>query len=153
MINVDLTREIARQIGKSLGVGDFKHPLFKLDSNEFKLKKKIKVQLDDESFIENNLFCAKISSKDDKSLNLRFLLADLSENNNKDYIIVIRFNDSSPYVIRLGEAENYFVICFLLENDKWTFANTKMQASLLYGIESLLDFNVGLVGLNDCEDL
>jgi len=95
-----------------------------------------------------------MASKIDSS-EIKVLVADTTDENSiAEYTMLIRIDDSFPFVLRLSEdQEDSGSLLFYVEDNKWIAAGTLMQAKILVGVESLTELLLNWKKLEDYNEM
>lgn len=139
-MNLSLRREIILNIFQTFGVGVEPDHLRRLQddllSPGFLLDRKIDFESETGKH-QGHLWTASTKLEDGGLI--KVIIADLSEENFSEYVLLIQLNDFLPFAVRLSsEPDDAGMIAFLAEK-KWVLASTLFQAKLLVATEALLD--------------
>lgn len=138
-----LNREIIKRLMENFGV--LPHPHFGkagLSSDNLKIDDKLSLKDDSEIITHHNIYAGQINLKNPIST-IKGMVADISEEDLSEFIVLFRMNAFPIYAVRLSfdDQDNGLFLNYLDDDEesKWYEADVHNKALVLAGMETVAD--------------
>jgi hypothetical protein len=140
-MNLTLKREIILHILKTFGAFDDRQRIRlgiteSLILDTFIIGKKIAYEREDGTKSNGNIWASCVKPG---NATIKVLVADITDDDEKEVAAIIQMDEHAPYAIRLSMTNDDFGSLCVNTNDAWTDAGVSIQGKLLVGVESLTE--------------
>jgi len=150
MKNNLLKKEIVRHIFSLLGLSPVGFGKIAITHKDFLSDKTVDIEYNDNKIINHNVFVSQIKTEE---FTIKFLVIDLTIDNNLEAVLVIKMNDLPLHIMRLSYAEGDQTEFQIVIDNKSKEAELSIQCQLLLGIEQIISLGLAWEKLDDFEVL